>query len=232
MKNIVASMPIKPQFRTLYSDGTVRPILRGCLHALVSCLLLTWCVYSFVMSRSYSWTLNLFVISKLPSYVSSAIYHLSPIYDPLQELILLKIDTLFISVAMWAPTNLFVSSFVEWKILFIFMLCATTLNAYIIHRQFTENQSPVPRVILLMIFGSSQMIIIGWHVNFSILWCTGTLLYLLSSCAAPPMYHHMPKSITPRWHHKGVYGWHEDFHFLLFTADVTYLCLSRYANVT
>lgn len=214
------------QLRTSYSDGTQRPLLRGCLHALVSFSLFVWLLYLLLYQSASLQIFVIYVFSKFLSYISSALYHLLPVYTPTRELILLKLDTVFISVAIWSPINLFVTSLLEWQIMFILMLCITALNAYIVHIQFTENKSHKPRIILLMMFSSSQMIIIGWHVNFSIIWWIGTLLYLSSFCLAPPMNHYIPNHLTPYWHKTGVYGWHEDFHLLLLIADVTYLSLS------
>jgi len=143
-----------------------------------------------------------------------------------QEALLLKLDTAAIPVAMWGPTNLFVASFLEWEILFLFMVVATGCNAYVIHLVYDLGHSPFYRVALLMAYGPLQMMIIGWHVGFSPMWCWGTFCYLLCSCFAPPMHHFIPRWATP-WHHRAsVWTYHEDFHAILFLADVIYFSMA------
>ena len=170
--------PCRPSLRKLYSDGTSRPLLRGFLHALVSfiliCCLISLLTFDVLLSSQQS-AYTLFILAKLSSYMSSALYHLCQTSSDAHELALLKCDTLFITVAMWAPTNLFAVSVFEFHTLFIFMALATALNMYTIQRQYAENASPLHRFLVLIAFGSSQMTYIGWHVNFSITWWLGTL---------------------------------------------------------
>lgn len=223
MHALYCTVDLGVKLREYYSDGTRRPVMRGFLHALVSTSLLT--VLLLVLTRvlsAPSWLLSLYFTGKLVSHLSSAAYHLYQNFSHDNELKLLKLDTLMITVAMWAPTNLFVTTLSEWRTLFLFMICATVCNAYIIHLEFDRDYSPFYRVALLLLFGPSQMIVIGWHVDYSATWWLGTFLYLTSSCAAPPMNHYIPSWFTP-WHHwKGVWSFHEDFHLLLFLADLIY----------
>lgn len=205
--------------RHAYSNGEIRPLARGFLHLMATVLLaasLCACLYAQV-----HWQWVAMLIAKTLSYGSSALYHLYPNKDAVWEERLLILDMLCITPAMWAPMSLFTNDIYEYQVSLVGMIAATGLNlqAILFHLNH-DTRRPNFRVSLLTCYGSLQIFIIGWHVNFTTSWWLGALLYAAASYAAPPFCHlHTPAP----WHWAGVYGWHEDFHVCLFLADNIYI---------
>ena len=215
--------------RTVYSDGTTRPILRGVLHGLTSVVLIIGIIYcvAALLTRDLDdqwWRFILLLLGKATSYVSSSLFHLFPTELPEMEAAFIQSDLVTISIAIWAPSGAFAIDRLEWNILFSIMICVTTLNFVLVQRQFgTPPKSPLARSILLLLYFIFTVAQIGWHYGYGGLWLAGVVCYLGGFLMGPPLHHRYPQAF---WHDPTWNSWHEDFHLLLGVADACFLTMA------
>jgi len=216
------------KLRITYSDGATRPALRGVLHGLITVILVVWtlfCVVALLMKEldSRGCRLLFFIVGKLPSYTSSSLFHLALTKFPETEAKFLKSDLVTISIAMWATSGAFAMNVVEWNILFTIMVCVTTLNFFLVQRQFgTPPQSPLARSILLLAYFVFNVAQIGGHYGYRGLWIVGVVFYVVGGLLGPPLHHRYHPAL---WHYPTFNSWHEDFHLLLCAADACFLVM-------
>ena len=220
--------------REKYSNGENIPIFRGCLHACVTIILIL-SLFSMGIVVLYGvvpccyWKMLFLLSGKLASYYSSAIYHLHPQLNVDDESRLLKNDLLMIVVSIWASSSVFIDSNLQWIFLFVIMVVVVFVSSRLIVLEFENTNSDWHFIRLLLYFSYFifNILVVGDSYGFTLLWYAGSLLYIASFCICP----HVSRTFAPvLWHKVDRNGWHEDFHFILLTADLTYLIMaSQYA---
>ena len=220
--------------REKYSNGENIPIFRGCIHACVTVILIL-SLFSMGIVVLYGvvpfcyWKMLFLLSGKLASYYSSAIYHLHPQLNVDDESRLLKNDLLMIVVSIWASSSVFIDSNLQWIFLFVIMVVVVFVSSKLIALEFENTNSDWHFIRLLLYFSYFifNILVVGDSYGFTLLWYAGSLLYIASFCICP----HVSRTFAPvLWHKVDRNGWHEDFHFILLTADLTYLIMaSQYA---
>lgn len=164
--------------------------------------------------------------AKTMSYGASTAYHLSVNVPLVQELKLLYWDLFFIPVAMWAMAQVFTKTLAEWVGLCAIMLIVALVNHTIIQQELHHISTCTPntkterkRALLLVLYFIFNVGFIAVQYGIDEFWVAGVLLYSCSFFASPFFYRNYAAAF---WHVADINGWHEDFHALLFGADVIF----------
>jgi len=233
--------PIKREEK--YYDGKPRPICRGLLHGiiffLIACVglpVLLLGVWHGAFAPQY-YKLALFLGGKGFSYGCSAVLHLFPFQSAWRLTSALKWDLAAVPISVWASSILLFDS--DFDIISVLIIGAVivALNGVLVHFQFQghdtglktpEGRSDIPRVILVALQFFGTVFYSGLHYGYRDWWFVSTSFYILAFAASVPTTWSHEKEPTCKWipwHKPGVYGFHEDFHWLLLTADMTFMYL-------
>jgi len=225
-----------------YADGKPRPMLRGWLHGFVSIavippLLVAVSVGLVTATLPYRWWTALgFLLGKGLSYAASSVFHLVPFKSVHRARQGLICDLMMIPVSVWATASPFLLVPEEWLSAFAIHAVFILLHGLLIKAQFKRDMHlVVPRPgspIRLVIFAVQMLVTfahIGLHYGYLGLWITGVFLYLLSFGAFAPAPGAQKKGIEPMsayipWHCLHRNGFHEDFHNVVFLADIILGC--------
>jgi len=226
-----------------YYDGKPRPKCRGLLHGIVFFIIASvalpvfvYGIFSGVYTPKY-WRLVLYLMGKGFSYGCSAVLHLFPFRSAWHLTSALKWDLAAVAISIWTSSMLVVTWY--WEILVVGIIGAgiVVVNGVLVHYQFKghssglktpEGRSDTPRIVLLLAQFLGTMFYAGLHYGFGDLWQASSILYILSFTASiPTTFSHEKEPLCKwlPWHRPGIYGFHEDFHWLLLTADVTFMYL-------
>jgi hypothetical protein len=109
------------------------------------------------------------------------------------------------------------------------MVVVVFVSSKLIALEFENTNSDwhIIRLLLYFSYFIFNILVVGDSYGFTLLWYAGSLLYIASFCICP----HVSRTFAPvLWHKVDRNGWHEDFHSILLTADLTYLIMaSQYA---
>jgi len=111
------------------------------------------------------------------------------------------------------------------------------LNGVLVHLQFRghdtglktpEGRSDAPRIVLIVLQFCGTMFYAGMHYGFRDLYFVAFCFYALAFAASlPTTWSHEKEPLCKwfPWHRPCVYGFHEDFHWLLLVADLSFMYL-------
>jgi len=225
-----------------YYDGKPRPMCRGLLHGitfLIICVglpVLGLGVYHGAFAPEY-WKLLLFLGGKGFSYGCSAVLHLFPFQSAWRLTSALKWDLAAVPISVWACSILLFDS--DFDVLSVLIIGAVivALNGILVHFQFQghdsglktpEGRSDTPRIILIVLQFVGTVLYAGMHYGYRDLWFVSSGFYILAFAACVPTtwsHEKEPYCKWIPWHRPGVFGFHEDFHWLLLAADVSFMFL-------
>lgn len=225
-----------------YYDGKPRPICRGLLHGIIFFLIcvvfpvLGLGVYHGAFAPEY-WKLLLFLGGKGFSYGCSAVLHLFPFQSAWRLTSALKWDLAAVPISVWVSSILLFDS--DYDVLAVLIIGAgiVALNGMLVHFQFQghdsglktpEGRSDTPRIILLALQFVGTMFYAAMHYGCRDLWFASTVFYVLAFAACMPTtwsHEKEPYCKWIPWHRPGVFGFHEDFHWLLLAADLSFMYL-------
>ena len=171
------------------------------------------------------WKMIFLLAGKLACYYSSAIYHLHPPLNSDEEDRLLKNDLLMISISIWASSSVFIQNNLKWMFCFGIMFVVVFISWRLIELEFANLDShwTVIRLVLYFSYFVFNILVIGESYGFTLLWLTGSVLYVVSFAICP----HLSRAFPPTlWHKVDRNGWHEDFHCILLVADLTFLMMA------
>jgi len=224
-----------------YYDGKPRPICRGLLHGIVFFVIASVAlpvfmlgIYHGAFSQKY-WKLVLFLGGKGFSYGCSAVLHLFPFQSAWRLTSALKWDLAAIPISVWASSILLFGGRYDFLTVLIVGAGIVAANGILVYMQFRghdtglktpEGRSDTPRIILIVLQFLGSMFYAGMHYGYRDLWFVAVIFYALAFAASIPTtwsHEKEPSSKWVPWHRPGVYGFHEDFHWLLLVADVSFM---------
>lgn len=232
----LSTLRAPPHREGTYTDSTKpRPWCRGMLHGLETVAL---CI-AIAAFWSHSRLVALGLLGKLCNIGASAFFHLYPFRTTQGETLAYAIDMAAVPFSAVAS----VIPFIDQTAAGMFhelALAATVLvgNAVAVAWQ-TRGQvglkplpgsNDTPRSILVTAYSLYVVIVrIGVASAFSALWASFLFMALLMGLLTNPInaeHEKEPTAPWARWHVRGVYSFHEDFHLVLLVTDLLWLSLA------
>lgn len=206
---------------TTYASQDPKPYYRGYLHNIVS-INLPLVILIFSILYSSFWQLQIYLLGKFICYSYSSILHSGYLRDINYHLLILKLDKIGVYISIFVNGIPFITNNNE-QILYLYtnslILIIGTLGIlydYEYHRKF-----------IFFFYMLGMIYFVGYKCYFNLLYLSAISFYLLSLILFIPNIienNHSDKMVEVTlnvfWHQKGRNGCHEDFHSLLFIADV------------
>lgn len=227
--NLLINILTQPKIYYYY-DNENKTLLRGSLHLNISFLLSYYIIYLcyFYYSDNNFYNFNNFnnfykyifyLYLKLLSYYSSAFFHCSneSYYKKQFKLLHFK-DIFFIGFSIYS--NIFILQNNYFNILLFLFYSISIIFFHL------KNKTNI-RIFLIFLFTLYSEFIYLYSFSFDYESLFSIILYKLSFICYifNKLFDNKIKFI---WHKKFIYGFHEDFHLLLFLSDLT--CLLKIFN--
>lgn len=205
-----------------YITGEVLPLFRGKLHLVVTFLILVIIlIISFIKGINKKYYLYIFLVGKLFSYSISSYLHNGSINNLKLYNSVLKIDKLVIFLSIYLTGIPFLDNSSEnYHNINILLI---VLGTYF----FIYNYNCTYLFLLISQFFYS-IFFVGYKVKYNVLWIIANICSILAFFVYLPCSKKNDEDVCLPlcWHKKGIYGCHEDFHLLIFIADVLYFILA------
>mmetsp|Transcript_113118 Transcript_113118/g.205711 ORF Transcript_113118/g.205711 Transcript_113118/m.205711 type:complete len:334 (+) Transcript_113118:196-1197(+) len=211
-----------------YACGVHRPRLRGSLHCVLSVLVLPPAfvivlLMTVLQLEPAHWILlDIFLAGKFMCFFASFIYHMFPFSRQSFERIALKADLIMISVLIGVTPAPFILQLAEGLVSLAVHATFVALTAAVVSSGQYEGdrmlgRGACVRVVLLVIQFVLAELQILLHLGYeSPFWWASLILCILGfSC-----FFLKKSKYSMAWHSPLWCGWHEDFHSIIFVADV------------
>lgn len=213
---------------SIYITGDALPHFRGVLHLIVTFLIpIVFIIIVCIQKLIQIWPLLIFLGGKLFSYGSSALLHTGIAKDKDTHLFLLFIDKVGVYISVFVTGIPF---FVQSNVLLYYGISYLLLFGGVISLIYNYEFLRIIIFIIQLIFTIS---LIGYQLQWNVLWIIGTLLYITCFVIFLPCVIKTNTSNSREmfdvclrdvclWHKPGRNGCHEDFHTFLFFADIVF----------
>jgi len=189
-----------------------RPKYRGALHQIITITLIILTIFQTTLKPFY---IKSFILGKLPSYLISSFLHSKYTTNLYLYNFLLYLDFMLINVSIFYTPIIEPYFDLDYYIYYNINLCLVLLSwINILHYNMNI------RLILTFVQFIYAISYIGFKSSFNYLWIISTFLYVLS------FLFYLPTAKLPilfpnlYWHKTNIYGYHEDFYFILLLAEI------------
>lgn len=203
-----------------YASGDIIPKFRGFIHFYISITIVIFFMTSVFVNYNMDISMYFFLLGKTFCYGTSSLFHSGYFLNVDNHLRCLKADKIGIYISNFSSAI----PFCKLEKNQFFIINYTVLFFGIISILLDYE---IMRKIILGIQTTYLSLFIGNQIKYNNLWKYSMLFYYLSLVSfIPSMIENnnttkMVDSILPVfWHKKGIYGCHEDFHFLLLIGDI------------
>ena len=205
-----------------YVDGSRKTVFRGALHGLVSVAGLGWMAWVWIRTTkpsSSSPQISIFHGMKLSSHVVSATLHLAPFRTIRQMRLVARLDALLIHLSIVGSSAVSAASTRDAALVPGYVHGGTVALSWCL----AQGRCHSARVALCIVHSACSIAEIGAICGITHLLGTVAACYLLGALC-------YVASLTPAENrrHRGrrrYWGYHEDFHALIFAGDVLSLYL-------
>lgn len=219
-----------------YSDGEYKVLYRGCIHEYVMHLILFFfSIYGTFYSLNIfdlrdNYNINnlnknninqiIFILCKLISYISSAILHRYPFKSYKIQNLALKLDLISINISIFGTGWFYLDNHLHYLNYSKYLIALSNLSIYYENEFFRSIFTGAYVILTLNLIQYSTQFYYMWLFNV-FCFVLGYFLYLSKFSKN--------KLILP-WHKEGIYGYHEDFHFVLLLSDLSYFYMITHEN--
>ena len=222
---------------SIYANGNTLPLYRGVLHQCISIIMPILIIF-YYKKLSENWSILIFLNGKLFSYSISAILHTGFSRKKQSHNLCLLLDKIGVYISVFVtgiPFMQYDNHFKNQSEIQLYDLKSDILIYY------SVNSIILICGINYLIIGYEKMRIyffiiqfifdirfIGYQVDWNILWVMGLISYgscfivFLPCILTSSNDHTSDKYLLVKWHKKGYYGCHEDFHLLLLLSDIIF----------
>lgn len=212
-----------------YASQDPKPYYRGYLHYIAS-INLPFFILLLNIFYPLLWQLQIYLLGKFICYSFSSFLHSGYLRDINNHLLILKLDKIGVYISIFVNGIPFLTSYNEQKLYFytnyviLFIGIIGIFYDYEYHRKF-----------IFFFYMLGMLYFVGYKCHFNLLYLSSISFYLLSLISFIPNIienNHSDKMVEVTlnvfWHQKGRNGCHEDFHSLLFIADILQFLNSLY----
>lgn len=236
--SIISSRSVGSHSSYAWSEGEEqRTLLRGWLHGVLSISVFPAAIISVILAVALEFLpprwimMGVLLVGKLMSYAASAVLHLFPFQRSKTAKRALRVDIMMIPVAIGAPVVPFSQQLDEALATVGVHAAFFALTAIVVvlrPPKFDSGRGVIVvggggRICLLLTQWIIAEMQVGLKVGFeSPLWIASLLTYCFSFACMPCR----GRPLRLPWHRPAVYGWHEEFHTLLFLGDLLTFALA------